>query len=144
VKVGAFKRPPTENLPKRAVNRPLIVPTRVMQPASLTSTNAKRIPRAKNIPKVSNIPTIHSSMSDISAVGIPEGGIPEGGIPEDCILENCILENCIPAHSNPIDRFQAADVHQEFHPTVQMVAHPAKQQKQMLLPKKAELITASI
>jgi hypothetical protein len=139
VKVGAFKRPPTENLPKRAVNRPLIVPTRVMQPASLTSTNAKRIPRAKNIPKVSNIPTIHSSMSDISAVGIPEGGIPEGGI-----LENCILENCIPAHSNPIDRFQAADVHQEFHPTVQMVAHPAKQQKQMLLPKKAELITASI
>jgi hypothetical protein len=83
-------------------------------------------------------------MSDISAVGIPEGGIPEGGIPEDCILENCILENCIPAHSNPIDRFQAADVHQEFHPTVQMVAHPAKQQKQMLLPKKAELITASI
>jgi hypothetical protein len=144
VKVGAFKRPPTENLPKRAVNRPLIVPTRVMQPASLTSTNANRIPRAKNIPKVSNIPTIHSSMSDISAVGIPEGGIPEGGIPEDCILENCILENCIPAHSNPIDRFQAADVHQEFHPTVQMVAHPAKQQKQMLLPKKAELITASI
>jgi hypothetical protein len=62
-------------------------------------------------------------MSYISAVGIPEG---------DNILAIDILENGIPAHSNPIDGFQTADVCLEFHLAV---ARPAKQHKLMPSPK---------
>jgi hypothetical protein len=61
-------------------------------------------------------------MSDIRAVGIPAGGIPAGGI----------LENGIQVHSNPIYRFQADDVRQEFHLAATL---PAKQQKLMQSPE---------